>query len=159
MAEGDEIIELIGVVIACAGVHRAAHGGGGEAVGAGGATEAEIDPAGVHRLEEFEGLGDAERRVVRQHDAAGANADALGAAGDVADHEFRAAAGEADEVVMLGIPRAVVAEAVGRLGEEDRVFDRLGGAASGGDGTQIKNGQDGHEETPAGRSGGIALDD
>ena len=56
-------------------------------VGARRAAEAEVDAAGVERLERAELLGDHERRVVRQHDAAGADADRLGAAGDVRDHD------------------------------------------------------------------------
>ena len=45
-------------------------------VGAGRAAEAEVDPARVQRRERAELLGDRERRVVRQHDPAGAEADA-----------------------------------------------------------------------------------
>ena len=43
----------------------------------------EIDAAGKQRLERAELLGDLQRRVVGQHDPAGADADARGAAADV----------------------------------------------------------------------------
>jgi hypothetical protein len=41
----------------------------GEGVGAGRAAEAEVDPAGVRRLQQRELLGDHEGCVVGQHDA------------------------------------------------------------------------------------------
>ena len=49
---------------------------------------------GKQRLERAELLGDHERRVVRQHDPAGADADRLGAAGDVGDHDRGRGAGD-----------------------------------------------------------------
>ena len=53
----------------------AAERAGGGHVGAGGAAEAEVDAVGEERRERAERLGDGQGRVVRQHDAAGADAD------------------------------------------------------------------------------------
>ena len=47
----------------------------GQRVGAGGAADAEVDAAGMQRFEHLEALGDHQRRVVRQHHAAGADAE------------------------------------------------------------------------------------
>jgi hypothetical protein len=50
----------------------------GALVGTGCAAEAQIDAAGIERGQRAELLGDHQRRMVRQHDAAGADADRLG---------------------------------------------------------------------------------
>ena len=59
----------------------------GELVRARRPAEAEIDAARIERFERAELLGDDQRRVVRQHDAARADPDRPGAARDVADHD------------------------------------------------------------------------
>ena len=56
---------------------------GGALVGARGAAEPEVDASGVQRFERAELFGDYQRRMVRQHDAAGADADRLRAGRDV----------------------------------------------------------------------------
>ena len=81
---------------------------------------------GIERLERAELLGDHQRRVVRQHDAAGADADRARAAGDVPDHHRGRRAGDAGHVVVLGEPEAPVAPALGVLREVERVAERLG---------------------------------
>ena len=50
------------------GIFAAAQRGRGHGIGAGRATEAEIDAPGIQRLERAEDLDDAQRRVVRDHD-------------------------------------------------------------------------------------------
>ena len=57
------------------------------AVGARRPAQAEVDAARIQRLERPELLGDHHRRVVGQHDAARADADRRGAAGQVADDD------------------------------------------------------------------------
>ena len=89
-------------------------------VGARRASQAEIDAARIERLERAELLGDHERRVIRQHDAAGADADRARAAGDVADHDRRRGARDADHVVVLGEPEPRVAPTLGVLRELER---------------------------------------
>ena len=71
-------------------------------------------------------LGDHQRRVVRQHDAAGAEADRLGVGGDVGDQDRGRRAGDRADVVVLGVPDALVAEALGRPGELDRAGEAVG---------------------------------
>jgi hypothetical protein len=78
-----------------------------------GAPDAEIDPAGVEGFERAELLGDDERRVVRQHHPAGADADGLRASGDMPDEDGGRRASDARYVVMLGEPEAVVAPRFG----------------------------------------------
>ncbi len=53
------------------------------------APEPEVDPAGRDGLQHAELLGDLERRVVRQHHACAADADAVRDAGDGCDQHFR----------------------------------------------------------------------
>ena len=93
----------------------------GERIGAGRAAEAEVDAAGMQRLEHAKRFGHGQRRVIGQHDAAGADADTRRDVGHVADHDFRHGAGDQRRVVMLGEPVARVAELVGKPREIERV--------------------------------------
>ena len=126
MAEGkalvvirDQLGQLLGVVIGRHRLSGSAHRERGDAVGAGRATQAQVDAARMQRLEQAERLDDLQRRVIRQHHPAGANAQPLGPAGDVLDHDLGRGTGQAGRVVMLGEPVAVVAQPVGKLGETD----------------------------------------
>ena len=119
----------------------------GELVGARRAAEAEIDAAGKQARQRAELLGDDQRRMVGQHDAAGADADGRRAAGDMADDHRGGGAGDARHVVVLGEPVAGEAPALGMAGEIERVGERLGGAAASDDGRQIENGEWDHERT------------
>ena len=94
---------------------------GRERIGARCAAEAEVDAARVERLEQAVDLGDAERRVVREHDPARAEAETLGARGDVRDQDLRRRRRDAGHVVVLGVPEPPVAEALERVGEALRV--------------------------------------
>jgi hypothetical protein len=57
-------------------------------IGAGRAAKSEIDTAGKQRFQHLEPFGHHDRRMVRQHHAAGADADALRRRRDLADHDF-----------------------------------------------------------------------
>src|SRR5207245_5305503 len=81
------------------------------------APDAEIDPTGKERLEHAEALGDLERAVVLEHDAAGADADPRGARGDLADQHLGARARQPRCRVVLGEPVAMEAEPIAELGE------------------------------------------
>ncbi len=109
-----------------AGFEIAAQRPRGQHVGAGRAAEAKVDAAGMERGERAELLGNDQRRVVGQHDAAGADADGRGAGGDMADDDGGRGAGDARHVVMLGEPVAVVAEPLGMAGEIERVPQAIG---------------------------------
>ena len=75
-------------IVALAAIQPAAQRVRGGAVGAGRAAEAEVDAAGKQRLQRPEALGDDQRRVVGQHDAAGADADVRRHRGDLPDHQL-----------------------------------------------------------------------
>ena len=78
-------------------------------VGSGSTPESKIDAVWIERGERAELLRDDERGMVRQHDAAGADADCFSTAGDVADDDGRGGAGDARHVVMFGEPKTMVA--------------------------------------------------
>ena len=89
----------------------AAQGEGFELAAAGSAADAEIDAVGKHGVEGAKDFGDLERGVVREHDAAGADADACGLGGGAGDEDLGRGAGEQIHGVVLGVPEARVAEA------------------------------------------------
>ena len=57
-------------------------------IGAGRAAEPEIDAAGEQRFQHLESLGHHQRRMVRQHHAARADAQMGGGRRDLPDHDF-----------------------------------------------------------------------
>jgi len=76
---------------------------------------------------------------VRQHDAAGADADAAGGSGGAGDEDLGCGAGEQVHGVVLGVPEARVAERVNVLGEGEGVGESVGGCEAGGDGGLVEN--------------------
>jgi len=94
------------------------------------ATEAEIDSPGKERFERTELLGDDERRVIRQHDAARADAYGGRAGGDMRDDDRRRCAGDSGHVVMLGDPETPVAETLRLAREIERTPQRVAGVAA-----------------------------
>ena len=85
---GEQVAELRREFVAgLAGV--AAQGGGGDPVGARRAAEAEVDAAGMERLERAELFGHGERGVVGQHHAAGTDPQRGGGVGEVGDQHGR----------------------------------------------------------------------
>ncbi len=126
---GLQLHHVLGEAVGPAGEVAAERAGGG-LIGAGGAAEAEVDAAGIERLERAELLGDHQRGMVGQHDAAGADADGRGAAGDVADDDRRGRAGDAAHVVVLGQPVAAIAQPLGVPGEVERVAEGERGIAA-----------------------------
>ena len=93
-------------------------------VGARRAPEPQVDAAGRDGVEHAELLRHLEGRVVRQHDAGAADADALGDGGDGRHQDLGRGADDGVVAVMLGDPEAVVAQRLAVLGERDRVADR-----------------------------------
>src|SRR5688572_196619 len=82
--------------------------------------------------------------MVRQHHAAGADADRRGAAGDVADQHRRRRARDAGHVVVLGEPVAAVAEVLGMARGVERVAERPGNVAALADRGKVEDGQGNH---------------
>ena len=118
--------EVIGLMQACAtkGTRRSG-------VGAGRSAEAKVDPARMDRFEHAELLGNCERGVVRQHDAARAEADRRRGHRQVGEQHRRRRRRDARHVVMLRDPVAVEAQHLDTVHEVDRVAQRItdGGAA------------------------------
>ena len=122
-------------------VGRRIEGKGGAAVGARRAAQPHVDAAGRQGIEHAEHLGHFERRVVRQHDAGAADADALGGGGDGRDHDLGRGADDGRMVVMLGHPEALVAQRLAMLGERHGVADRLVLRAAGDGDRLVENGK------------------
>src|SRR3546814_7395594 len=86
--------------------------------------------------------------MVRQHDAARADAKGAGAAGDVSDDDGGRRAGDTRHVVVLGHPEAAVAPAFGMGGEVARVVERRARIAAFGDAGKLQDRQRGHGQSP-----------
>ncbi len=131
-------------VVALAAIEPAAQRVRGGAVGARRAAEPEIDPAGKQRLQHLEALGHHQRRMVRQHHAAGADPDTAGHRGDLPDHEVGRGARHRGEVVMLGQPVADIAQRVGMARQIDAVAQRRGRPGAGGDDGEVEDRERNH---------------
>ena len=112
----------------------------GDGIGPRRAPETEIDASGKQRLERAELFGDDERRVIGEHDAAGADADRPRTGRDVSDDDGGGCARDAGHVVMLGEPVPVEAEALGVAREVERVAERRRRVAALCDRREIENG-------------------
>lgn len=75
-----------------------------------GAAEAKVDATGIQGFQGAELLGDLQWCVVRQHDAAGADTNALSAARQIPHDDRSGRAGDAGHVVVLCDPVALVAK-------------------------------------------------
>jgi len=137
----EELVDLVSEVVDGAGFAVALEGEGLDGAAAGGAAEAEVDAVGVEGVERAEGFGDLEGAVVREHDAAGADADTGGLSADAGEEDLRGGAGEQAHGVVLGHPEAREAECFDVFREGDGVLDGLGGGEAGGDGGLIEYGE------------------
>ena len=77
------------------------------------ASQPQIDPAGIQRVERAELFGDHQRRMVGQHDPARADTDRLRLARNMADHHRRRGARNARHAMMFGDPIARIAAGFG----------------------------------------------
>ena len=126
---------LIGYV---AGGTKSIRVGSGGVIGAGGASETEIDAAWKEGFERAELFRNLERRVIGQHDPARPHADRLRARRHMRDHHRCRGRGDTRHVVMLGQPEAFVAPALGMLGEVESVVKGLGRGAAFDDRRQVE---------------------
>jgi hypothetical protein len=138
--EPDQLGERAREVLVGERVGGSAQGAGGHPVGPRGAADAEVDAPRMKGLEHPELLGDDERRVVRQHHAAGADPDPLSGGGERRRQHRGRRARDPRHVVVLGDPVAVIAESLGDAGEVDRVDERLGRARALADDGEIEHG-------------------
>jgi len=116
------LLDLAGELLGARGVaaqglpHR-----GGEAERA---SQPQVHAPRGERLEQQELLGDHERAVVGEHDAAGAQADPRGALADRGEQHRRGGARDARDGMVLGDPEAVVTERLRSDGPLDAVPGR-----------------------------------
>lgn len=116
----------------------------GGLIGAGSASEAEIDAPGIQASQRAELLGNLQRSMVRQHDAARTDADVRRTTGHMADQHRCCSAGDSRHVVMFGEPVAAVAESFGIACKIQRIGESLRSVAAFGDGRKIENGKWNH---------------
>ena len=126
------------------GLERPPKRAGDALVGTGRAAKAKIDPAGKQRLQRAELLGDLQRRMVGQHDPAGADADRSRCRRDMADHHRRRRAGDPRHAVMFRAPIAAIAKRFGMPREIGGIGERLGNRAAFDDGDEIEQGKGCH---------------
>ena len=88
------------------------------------AAHAEVDAPGRQRVEHAELFGHLQRRVVRQHHARAADADAAGARGHGGHQHFGRGAHDGRQAVVLAQPEPLVAQGLAVHGEIDGVADR-----------------------------------
>ena len=87
--------------------------------------------------------------MVRQHDAAGADLDLVGAGRDMGERHRGRGAGDARQVVMLGHPVAPVAERLDMPCQVERVAQGLAGITAFSDRRKIENRERDHGLTIA----------
>jgi hypothetical protein len=98
--------------------------------------------------EDAERLGDLQRAVVRQHDAAAADPDPVRGGGDLGDQDLRRRAREHRRAVVLGHPVAGVAEPLRQPRQVDRVPQRIGSARALGDRRLVEDAEQHHVSLP-----------
>ena len=121
-----------------------AHGASGDLIRAGGSAQPQLDPTGMQGGEGAELLGDQQRGMVRQHNAAGADTDIARAGRDVGQRHRRRGAGNPGQVVVFGHPITPVAERLDMPREIERIAQRLTGIAAFDDRGKVKNGERKH---------------
>ena len=139
--KGDELLDILRKRIDVRGPFE---GKRRHLVAAGRAAKPKIDPAREERLECAKLLGDHERRVIREHDPAGADPDRRSSGGDVSDDDRSRRARHRRHVVVLGEPIAVIAPPLCMLGQVEAVPERLGGSAALDDRGEIEDGKGRH---------------
>ena len=105
-----------------------------------GPPDAEVDAAGVERVEHSEALDDRDRRRLPELHRCRADTNPVGGGGDLTDQHRGRRAGDRDEV-MFGDPVALVSPLFGVLGEVDRIAQRRCGVAAFADRRQVEDRQ------------------
>jgi len=133
-----EFVEILGERVAAA-PELAPQRPSGPLVAAGSSSQAEVDPAGIERLQRYELLGDHQRGVVGQHDSTGPNPDRGRAPGNVGNDHGRRGAGDPGQVVVLGDPVPMVTPPLGMASQVECVVECLGRRSPLADGGEIEN--------------------
>jgi hypothetical protein len=119
--------------------HMATQGAHGRLIAARRAAKAEIDTPGIEGIQGAELLGDHQRRMVGQHHAAGTQMQSGGIGGEIANQHRGRRAGNADHIMVLRQPVAVIAARFGQPGEIQRVGKGFFGRRSLRDRRQIEH--------------------
>ena len=141
LEEGDELGELVGEVVLLRAGASAAEGSGLDGAAARSAANAEIDAVGIEGFEGGKDFSHLEGGVVRQHDAAGAEANVAGFSADAGEHDLGRGTGEGVHGVVLGHPEAMEAEGVDVAGERDGVGQGLRGRGAARNGRLVEDGK------------------
>ena len=113
-------------------------------VGAGRAPEPQIDASGKQRGQRAELFGDDVRRVVRQHDAAGADADGRRPRREVRDDERRRGRRHRRHVVVLGHPDAAEPQRLDVTCHLARLVERVTAGAALAHAAEFEDGERNH---------------
>lgn len=119
--------------------HMATQGAHGRLIAARRAAKAEVDPPGVKGVQGAELLSYHQWRVVRQHHAAGPEMQGGGVGGEIANQHRGRCAGNADHIMVLRQPVAMIAARFGQPGEIQRVGKGFFGRRSLRDRRQIEH--------------------
>ena len=120
---------------------QGAHGGG---IGIDAPPQPQVDAAGIQRRQGAELFGHLQRRMVGQHDAAGADTDGPGGARHLPDQHGSGRTRHGWRVVMLHQPVAVITPAFRRLGQRHHLAEGVRRRAALADGRKIEDGKRDH---------------
>ena len=118
----------------------AAQGARGQLIAARSATQSEINPARIKRVQSSKLFRDDERGMVWQHDPTGADPDPFRSAGDMTDHHRRRGAGNSGKVMMFRQPISMITPFLGVAGQIESVAKGQRGVAPFDDGRKIEQG-------------------
>ncbi len=135
----DQLVQPLQEIVALAAVEATAERVSRRTVGAGGAAETKVDPAGKQRFQHLEALGHHQRRVIGQHHPAGADTEVLRHRRDLPDHHVGRRARDGGEVVMFGEPVAGIAEPIDVARQIDAVAQRRRRLGAGGDHGEVED--------------------
>ena len=107
---------------------------------AGRSAKTEIDPAWIQCGQGAELLGDDQRRVVWQHDAACSDPYGACPGSDVRQGDRRGRAGDTRHVMMLRHPISRIAQRLCMTSEIERIAQRLGGITAFGHRGEVEDG-------------------
>ena len=108
-------------------------------IGSRGPAQAQIDAARKQAFQGAELLGDHQRRMIRQHDAARPDADGLGSRRHMPDHHRGGRARNPGHAVMLRQPVALIPPALGMPRQIQRIAQRLRRVAAHDHRRQVEN--------------------
>ncbi len=131
---GEQVLDLARELLDTERARPMRQSAGGDVVASGRAADPEIDPPRIEGFEHTELLGDFERAVMREHDAAGADAHGRGRGREPPGQNLGGGAGKSFRGMMFGDPITVIAPALASARELNRFGNRLRRGTAGADG-------------------------